>query len=307
MATSTPGALPDDPLDLLESEALHLLHCVLFECDRPAVLFSGGKDSAVVLHLASKASWPERLEAAVLHVDTGHNFPETISYRDATVASYGAKLVVASVQAAIDSGRLVDDTRPGASRNALQSPVLLDAVAAGGFDALVGGARRDEEKARAKERMLSVRDARGGWDPNRQRPELWQLHNPRIAPGEHLRAFPLSNWTELDVWHYVAREGIELPSIYFAHRRLVVEREGMLVAVGPFTPALPGEKCFEATVRYRTVGDMTCTAAVASSASSVGEVIAELEASRTSERGATRLDDRGSPWSMEERKREGYF
>jgi sulfate adenylyltransferase subunit 2 len=298
-------------LDALESEAVTIVREVVAEFERPALLFSGGKDSAVLLHVAAKALRPKRLPFPVLHVDTGHNFPEVLEFRDRRVDELGVRLVVASVQDAIDRGELVED-RPGASRNRLQSHCLLAAVARHRFDALIGGARRDEDKARAKERVFSLRDEFGQWDPRSQRPELWGLYNTRHRPGEHLRVFPLSNWTELDVWQYVEREAIELPSLYFAHRRLVVRRDGMLFAAGTVPPEgwAPGpeeEEPFEATVRYRTIGDMTCTAAIESAASTVAEVIAETARTRVSERGATRADDRFSEAAMEDRKREGYF
>jgi sulfate adenylyltransferase subunit 2 len=293
-------------LDSLEAEAVFVLREAAAEFERPVLLFSGGKDSAVLLRLAEKAFRPGRFPFPVLHVDTGHNFPEAVAYRDARVGELGERLIVASVQESIDRGRVVEP--PGApSRNRLQTTTLLDALAAHGFDCAFGGARRDEEKARAKERVFSFRDGFGQWDPKRQRPELWSLYNARIHPGEHVRVFPLSNWTELDVWEYVAREGIALPSLYFAHRRAVVERDGMLMAVTPFLPARPGEAPVTAEVRFRTVGDATCTAAVRSSAATVAEVIRETAASRVSERGATRADDRFSQAAMEDRKREGYF
>lgn len=312
-------------LDALESEAITIVREVVAEFERPALLFSGGKDSAVLLHLAVKALRPKRLPFPILHVDTGHNFPEVLEFRDRRVAELGARLVVASVQDAIDRGELVEEA-PGASRNRLQSHCLLETIARHRFDALLGGARRDEDKARAKERVFSLRDEFGQWDPRSQRPELWGLYNTRHRAGEHLRVFPLSNWTELDVWQYVEREGIELPSLYFAHRRLVVRRDGMLFAAGTGlvsassvagVPA-PGpaggrrpfaaeEEPFEAMVRYRTIGDMTCTAAIESSASTVAEVVAETARTRVSERGATRADDRFSEAAMEDRKREGYF
>ena len=280
---------------------------VAAEFERPALLFSGGKDSMLLLHIAAKAFWPARIPFTVMHIDTGHNFPQVIEFRDQQVARYQARLVVASVQASIDAGRVVEETGPRASRNRLQTTTLLDGIAEHRFDAVFGGARRDEEKARAKERIFSFRDEFGQWDPRNQRPELWNLYNGLHRPGEHIRVFPLSNWTELDVWRYIAAEEIELPSIYFAHRREVFERDGMLMATGEHLQPLPGEQTFEATVRYRTVGDMTCTAAVRSQASHVNAIIAEGAAARVTERGATRADDRFSEAAMEDRKREGYF
>lgn len=261
----------------------------------------------LLLHIAAKAFWPARIPFTVMHIDTGHNFPQVIEFRDQQVARYQARLVVASVQASIDAGRVVEETGPRASRNRLQTTTLLDGIAEHRFDAVFGGARRDEEKARAKERIFSFRDEFGQWDPRNQRPELWNLYNGLHRPGEHIRVFPLSNWTELDVWRYIAAEEIELPSIYFAHRREVFERDGMLMATGEHLQPLPGEQTFEATVRYRTVGDMTCTAAVRSQASHVNAIIAEGAAARVTERGATRADDRFSEAAMEDRKREGYF
>jgi len=295
-----------DHLDLLESHAVFVMREVAAECERPVLLFSGGKDSAVLLRLAEKAFRPGRFPFPVLHVDTGHNFPEVLAFRDRRVGELGEELLVASVQDSIDRG-LVADPGPGASRNRLQSVTLLDAVSRHGFDACIGGARRDEDKARAKERVLSFRDAFGQWDPRNQRPELWHLYHGRVNRGEHLRAFPLSDWTELDVWQYIEREDIELPSIYFAHRRPVLTREGMLLAVSEWVQPGPGEMVEEATVRFRTVGDATCTGAVRSHATTVREVITEIAASRVSERGATRADDRFSDAAMEDRKREGYF
>jgi sulfate adenylyltransferase subunit 2 len=294
-------------LDALEAESIHLIREVAAEFERPVLLFSGGKDSVVMLHIAKKAFWPARLPFPVMHVDTGHNFPEVIDFRDATVERLGVNLVVASVQASIDAGRVVDDTGPRASRNRLQTTTLLDAIEEHEFDAVLGGARRDEEKARAKERFFSFRDEFGQWDPKNQRPELWSLYNGRHRKGEHIRVFPLSNWTELDIWQYIADEQIELPSIYFAHRREVFRRDGMLMAVTDFLQPIDGEETFEAVVRYRTVGDATCTAAVESSASTLDDVIAEVAASRITERGATRADDKFSEAAMEDRKREGYF
>jgi sulfate adenylyltransferase subunit 2 len=294
-------------LDALADEAVTIIREVTAECESPVLLFSGGKDSAVLLHLAALAFAPGPLPFPVLHVDTGHNFPEALEYRDAFVASLGAQLIVASVEDSIRRGRVVEDGGPRPSRNRLQSVTLLDAICAYGFDAAFGGGRRDEDKARAKERILSFRDREGGWEPRRQRPEPWNVLNARIRAGEHLRAFPLSNWTELDVWRFVAEEQVPLPSIYFAHRRTVVERDGMLLAVGgPVVPE-PGEEPLEETVRYRTVGDMSCTGAVRSTAATIAEVIDEVAASRITERGATRADDGFSDSAMEDRKREGYF
>jgi sulfate adenylyltransferase subunit 2 len=294
-------------LDALESESVHLLREVAAEFERPVLLFSGGKDSVVMLHIAKKAFWPARLPFPVMHVDTGHNFPEVIEFRDSSVARLEVNLVVASVQESIDAGRVVEDTGPRSSRNRLQTTTLLDAIEQHGFDAVRGGARRDEEKARAKERFFSFRDEFGQWDPKNQRPEIWSLYNGRHRKGEHIRVFPLSNWTELDIWQYVLEEEIELPSIYFAHRREVFRRDNMLMAVTDFLQAGDGEEVFEATVRYRTVGDATCTAAVASTAASIEDVITEVAASRITERGATRADDKFSEAAMEDRKREGYF
>jgi sulfate adenylyltransferase subunit 2 len=295
-----------DHLDLLESHAVFIMREVAAESERPVLLFSGGKDSAVLLHLAAKAFRPGGFPFPVLQVDTGHNFPEVLAYRDKQVADLGERLIVASVQESIDRGR-VADPGPNASRNRLQSTTLLDAITTHRFDAAIGGARRDEDKARAKERVLSFRDPFGQWDPKRQRPELWQLYQGRVQPGEHLRAFPLSDWTELDVWQYIGREHIELPHIYFAHRRAVVERDGMLLAVSEWVNPGEGETAEEETVRFRTVGDATCTGAVRSEARTVEQIITEIASSRVSERGATRADDRFSETAMEDRKREGYF
>jgi sulfate adenylyltransferase subunit 2 len=294
-------------LDALESESIHLLREVAAEFERPVLLFSGGKDSVVMLHLAKKAFWPARLPFPVMHVDTGHNFPEVIEFRDSSVRRLDVNLVVASVQASIDAGRVVEETGPRASRNRLQTTTLLDAIEQHGYDAVMGGARRDEEKARAKERFFSFRDEFGQWDPKNQRPEIWSLYNGRHRKGEHIRVFPLSNWTELDIWQYIADEEIELPPIYYAHRREVFRRDGMLMAVTDFLQPGDGEEVFEATVRYRTVGDATCTAAVPSTAASIQDVITEVAASRITERGATRADDKFSEAAMEDRKREGYF
>jgi sulfate adenylyltransferase subunit 2 len=292
-------------LDALEAESIYVIREVAAELERPALLFSGGKDSAVMLHLARKAFAPARVPFPVMHVDTGHNFPEVLVFRDAQVARHGLQLIVASVPEALDKG-LVREPADG-SRNRIQTPVLLAAVEEHRFDALFGGARRDEEKARAKERVFSFRDEFGQWDPKNQRPELWSLYNGRRHAGESIRVFPLSNWTELDVWHYLARERVALPSLYFAHDREVVERDGMLYAVNEFLPARDGERPSGRRVRYRTVGDASCTAAVASEADTVARVIAEVAAARVTERGATRGDDRFSEAAMEDRKREGYF
>ena len=294
-------------LEYLEAEAIHIIREVAAEFERPVLLFSGGKDSIVMLRLAEKAFWPAAVPFPVMHVDTGHNFPEVMEFRDRRLAEGRHRLVVASVQDSIDAGRVTERTGPGASRNPLQTVTLLDAITEHRFDAVFGGARRDEEKARAKERVFSFRDEFGQWDPKSQRPELWALYNGRHRPGEHIRVFPLSNWTELDVWSYIQAESIEVPSIYFAHHRPVFQRDGMLLAVTPVTQPGPGEDVAELLVRYRTVGDMSCTGAIESAATTVEEVIAELASTRITERGATRADDRTSEAAMEDRKREGYF
>jgi sulfate adenylyltransferase subunit 2 len=294
-------------LDVLEAESIHVIREVAAEFERPVLLFSGGKDSIVMLALAERAFWPARIPFPVMHVDTGHNFPEVLAYRDRRVAELGARLIVASVQESIDAGKVVEETGRWASRNRLQTTTLLDAIADNRFDAVFGGARRDEEKARAKERVFSFRDEFGQWDPKNQRPELWNIYNTRIRRGEHIRVFPLSNWTELDIWHYIARERLEIPSIYFAHTRTVFERDGILLADNEFVTRAEDEPVYEARVRYRTVGDMTCTGAVESSATTVPEVISEIAATRITERGQTRADDRASEAAMEDRKREGYF
>lgn len=292
-------------LQWLESEAIHIIREVGAEFERPVLLFSGGKDSVVMLHLAVKAFWPAPVPFGVLHVDTGHNFPEVLAFRDATVERLGIRLEVASVQDYIDDGRLRE--RADGTRNPLQTQPLLDAIAGHRFDAVFGGGRRDEEKARAKERVFSLRDEFGQWDPRNQRPELWNLYNGRHRPGEHVRVFPLSNWTELDVWQYIAQEKIELPSLYYAHEREVFERDGMLLAVGEHSQPRDGEHVERRQVRYRTVGDMSCTGAVESDAVTVADVVTEVAATRVTERGATRADDRMSEAAMEDRKKEGYF
>jgi len=294
-------------LDVLEAESIYVMREVAAEFERPVLLFSGGKDSVVMLALAERAFWPARIPFPVMHIDTGHNFAEVLEFRDRRVAELGTRLIVGSVQESIDAGRAAEETGRWASRNRLQTTTLLDSIAEHRFDAVFGGARRDEEKARAKERVFSFRDEFGQWDPKNQRPELWNVYNTRIRRGEHIRVFPLSNWTELDVWHYLAREKLEIPSIYFAHARTVFERDGILLADSPFVTRTVDEQLFEATVRYRTVGDMTCTGAVESSATAVAEVIAEIAAARITERGQTRADDRASEAAMEDRKREGYF
>lgn len=289
----------------LESEAIHIFREVVAELERPVLLFSGGKDSVVMLHLAAKAFWPGPLPFPVLHVDTGHNFPEVLDYRDATVERLGLRLLVARVQDYLDDGRLTE--RADGTRNPLQTQPLLDAIAEHRFDAVFGGGRRDEEKARAKERVVSLRDEFGQWDPRNQRPELWNLYNPRHRPGEHVRVFPLSNWTELDIWRYIAAEGIDLPALYYAHAREVVLRDGMWLAVGPSVQPRVGERPEIRQVRYRTVGDMSCTGAVESTAATVADVLAEVATTRITERGATRADDRLTEAAMEDRKKEGYF
>ena len=294
-------------LDVLEAESIHVIREVAAEFERPALLFSGGKDSIVMLALAEKAFKPANIPFPVMHVDTGHNFSEVLEYRDKRVAELGVRLIVASVQDSIDSGRAVEETGRWVSRNRLQTVTLLDAIEDNRFDALFGGARRDEEKARAKERVFSFRDDFGQWDPKNQRPELWNLYNTRLKRGEHIRVFPLSNWTELDVWSYIERENLEIPSIYYAHEREVFERDGILLAVNEYLTLADNESPFTATVRYRTVGDMTITGAVLSTAATVGEVITEVAATRVTERGATRADDRTSEAAMEDRKKEGYF
>ncbi len=310
-ATAAPvsggGAGPLDTLSWLEAEGIHIIREVAAELERPCLLFSGGKDSIVMLRLAEKAFWPARIPFPVMHVDTGHNFPEAIEFRDRRAAELEVELLVASVQDSIDQGRVVEEAGPRASRNRLQTVTLLDAVLEHRFDALFGGARRDEEKARAKERIFSFRDAFGQWDPSNQRPELWNLYNGRLTSGGHIRAFPLSNWTELDIWQYIKRERLEIPSIYFAHERSMFRRDGMLFPVSDFVSRLPGEDPFEARVRFRTVGDMTCTAGVLSEAQTLEAVVAEIAATRITERGETRADDRFSEAAMEDRKRDGYF
>jgi sulfate adenylyltransferase subunit 2 len=294
-------------LRALESEAIHVIREVAAELERGVLLFSGGKDSAVLLRLARKAFHPAGLPFPVMHVDTGHNFPEVLEYRDRMVDDLDARLIVASVQDSIDNGRVIEEQGPRASRNRLQSVTLLDAIEEHGFKAAFGGARRDEERARAKERILSFRDDFGQWDPKAQRPELWNLYNGFVKPGEHVRVFPLSNWTELDVWQYIREEKIELPPIYFAHERKVFRRDGMLYAVSDFVALLPGEEPFVESVRFRTVGDMSCTGAIRSTAATLETVVAEIAATRITERGETRADDRISEAAMEDRKKEGYF
>jgi sulfate adenylyltransferase subunit 2 len=293
-------------LDWLESEAVHILREVAGECRSPALLFSGGKDSAVLLRLAEKAFRPGPIPFPVLHIDTGHNFPEALEFRDTRVAELGVRLLVGSVEDSIRRGT-VKLRRPDESRNVAQSITLLEAIAAHKLDACIGGARRDEEKARAKERVFSFRDEFGQWDPKNQRPELWNLYNPRVHPGEHVRVFPISNWTELDVWQYIQRERMSLPTLYFAHRRAVMRRNGLLVAATEITPPKPGEVVEEIKVRFRTVGDMTCTCPVESNADTLAAIVAETAGARVTERGATRMDDQTSDASMERRKKEGYF
>ncbi|MGI9607387.1 MAG: sulfate adenylyltransferase subunit CysD [Acidimicrobiales bacterium] len=291
----------------LEAESIHIMREVAAEFENPALMFSGGKDSIVMLRLAEKAFSPAKIPFPVLHVDTGHNFPEVIDFRDRRTAELGIRLIVASVQRSIDEGRVAEESGPRASRNRLQTTTLLDAIEEHRFDALFGGARRDEEKARAKERVYSFRDDFGQWDPKGQRPELWSLYNGRIKMGEHIRVFPISNWTELDIWQYIAHDDVEIPSIYYAHRRQVFERDGMLLADNDWITRMEGEEVYEDLVRYRTVGDMTITGAVESDADTVEKIIAEVAATRQTERGATRADDRVSEAAMEDRKKEGYF
>ncbi len=294
-------------LRTLEAEAVHIIREVAAAFERPVLLFSGGKDSVVMLHLAAKAFWPAALPFPVMHIDTGHNLDEVIEFRDQAVARIGVQLVVSRVQDDIDAGRVIEETGPLASRNRLQSVTLLRAIGEHRFDAVFGGARRDEEKARAKERVFSFRDEFGQWDPRNQRPELWNLYNGSHRKGEHIRVFPLSNWTELDIWQYILDEQVELPSLYYAHRRMVFERDGMLLAVSPHVTVMDGEEPFQTTVRFRTIGDATCTGCVESAAFTTEEVVAEVAASRLTERGATRADDRISEAGMEDRKKEGYF
>jgi sulfate adenylyltransferase subunit 2 len=293
-------------LEQLESEAIFVMREVAAQFERPVLLFSGGKDSIVLVRLAQKAFWPQKFPFPLLHIDTGHNFPEAIEFRDWLATNTGAELLVRYVQDSIDRGRCVEETGPNASRNVLQTVTLLDAVQELKVDAAFGGARRDEEKARAKERFFSHRDPFGQWDPKNQRPELWNLFNGRKNSGEHFRVFPLSNWTEMDVWQYIAQEQLALPSIYFTHRRRVINRSGVLLAETPFITPLPGEKAVEMQIRFRTVGDATCTGAVVSSASTVEEIIQEVAAARVTERGG-RFDDQRSEAAMEDRKRQGYF
>jgi sulfate adenylyltransferase subunit 2 len=296
-----------DDLAALESEAVAIMRETAAQLERPVLLFSGGKDSAVLLRLAEKAFRPAPFPFPIMHVDTGHNFPEALAFRDRRVKELGERLIVASVQASIDRGRVREETGPRASRNRLQTITLLDSIKEHRFDAVFGGARRDEERSRAKERVFSLRDEFGQWDPRNQRPELWDLYNALVRPGQHIRVFPISNWTELDVWRYIARERLDLPGIYFAHRREVFERDGMLLAVSPYVSQMDGERPFDAEVRFRTVGDMTCTAAIRSRARTVHDVINEIATTEVSERGASRADDRFSEAAMEDRKREGYF
>ena len=294
-------------LRALEAESIFIMREVAAEFERPVLLFSGGKDSIVLLRLAEKAFRPGRFPFPIMHVDTGHNFQEVIEFRDRLVAQLGERLIVASVQESIDNGRVREETGPRASRNRLQITTLLDAISEHGFDSAFGGARRDEERARAKERVFSFRDDFGQWDPKNQRPELWALYNGRIRKGEHVRVFPISNWTELDVWQYIQTEQLEVPSIYYSHRRQVFQRDGMLYAFNAHVELIDGEEPFEESVRYRTVGDMTCTGAVRSTATTLEEVVAEIAATRITERGETRADDRVTEAAMEDRKREGYF
>ena len=304
---TTNSLFTSEQLKSLESESIHIIREVVAEFERPMLLFSAGKDSIVMLHLAVKALRPAKLSFPIVHIDTGHNFPEVIEYRDKVVSKLGIDLVVGSVSDALESGRVQESSLPGASRNQLQTPVLLDTIRDGNFDAVFGGARRDEERARAKERVYSFRDEFGQWDPKNQRPELWNLYNGFINTGQHIRVFPLSNWTELDIWQYIMDQQIEIPSIYFAHQREVFESDGLLMAHSDFLKPQKGEKIFTEKIRFRTVGDMTITAGVKSEAETLEQVIGEIAATRVSERGGSRADDRTSDAAMEDRKREGYF
>jgi sulfate adenylyltransferase subunit 2 len=294
-------------LRALEAESMHIIREVAAEFERPCLLFSGGKDSVVMLELARRAFWPCKLPFPVMHIDTGHNFDEVIEFRDRTIEETGARLIVASVQESIDSGRVTEETGPKASRNRLQTTTLLDAIEEHEFDAVFGGARRDEEKARAKERVFSFRDDFGQWDPKNQRPELWSLYNGQVHKGEHIRVFPISNWTELDIWQYIAEEDIPIPQIYLSHQREVFERDGMLLAVTPYVTVMDGEEPYTDSVRYRTIGDASCTGAIESEADTLEKIIEEVAATRITERGATRADDRVSEAAMEDRKKQGYF
>ena len=294
-------------LDTLEAESIHIFREVAAEFERPCLMFSGGKDSLVMLHLASKAFWPARLPFPIIHIDTGHNFPEVLEFRDQAIEKLGARLLVASVQQSIDDGKVVEETGPRASRNRLQITTLLDAIEEHRFDALFGGARRDEEKARSKERVYSFRDNFGQWNPKNQRPELWNLFNGRINQDEHIRVFPISNWTEIDVWQYIRREKIDIPNIYFAHNRQVFSRDGMWLADSEYVTRTEDEKVLTRKIRYRTIGDMSCTGAVDSDAETIEQIIEEVSATRITERGETRADDITSETSMEDRKKEGYF
>jgi sulfate adenylyltransferase subunit 2 len=294
-------------LRALEAESMHIIREVAAQFERPVLLFSGGKDSVVMLELARRAFWPCKLPFPIMHIDTGHNFDEVIEFRDRTIEEMGARLIVALVQDSIDQGRVTEETGPRASRNRLQTITLLDAIEEHAFDAVFGGARRDEEKARAKERVFSFRDDFGQWDPKNQRPELWRLYNGRVNKDEHIRVFPLSNWTELDIWQYIAEEDIPIPQLYLAHKREVFERDGMLLAVTPYVTVMDGEETYTETVRYRTIGDASCTGAIESDADTLARIIEEVAATRITERGATRADDRVSEAAMEDRKKEGYF
>ncbi len=294
-------------LRALEAESIFIIREVAAEFERPCLLFSGGKDSVVMLHLAMRAFAPANIPFPLMHVDTGHNFAELMEFRDRTIEKYGLRLIVASVQDAIDAGTVVEETGPRASRNLLQTQPLLDGIEANKFTAVFGGARRDEEKARAKERVYSFRDDFGQWDPKAQRPELWSLYNSKLNQGEHIRVFPISNWTEMDIWQYLNENDIEVPSLYFAHKREVFQRDGMWMSKSPYIPNIEGEEFVETTVRYRTIGDVTCTAAVESAAANYEQIIEEVAAARVTERGASRADDKRSEAAMEDRKREGYF